>query len=784
MVGITRSVGTVLGSLGKFGMGAVLLPVRAPGFFRKPAGSVFGWVALSVVSLFLLFFVTSILALVTNAGGLGESDFVDLALTEFRGYLAWSHLILLLKGYGIICASYIFLLYPIISVWLRKKTPTRWGVFWRTMGLVLLSLCAVYLRLFWFRPYFTDNQWFPGWLLWSMDAMPAWIVHSLTVFFFDILPLMLLVFALGFYVVRFRQRFGDVTHRSRRLVYSLGGSAALAVVAFFLLPGVFGSSATRSEEQPMNVIIIASDSLRADHLSCNGYERPVSPNIDALASRSVNFTKCFTPIGSTLESMVGMLSSQYPHTHGMRHMFPRRETVERFNADSPSLARILRDQGYDTAVMGDWCASIFNAVPMDFEEIMVSDFDNFKVWLNQAIYLNHFVIPFFFDNEFGYWLFPQLQSFSYFLKPEVVTDRVVKRLDKQSKKNKPFFWTIFYSCNHLNYHSPDPYYKMWTDPEYDGPHKHQVSLDPDEFARNVDIGDRFANMPQEDIEQIIGLYDGCTTQFDDCVGRVVDKLRETGQLENTIIIVTSDHGDDLFEPNVTFCHGITFSGGDQGNNIPFVFYIPGLEDKAREVDKVVRNIDMAPTICELLGAPMDPRFEGESLMPYVNAETDNMSLAFYGETSYLFFKRKLPGEEPLAIPALHKTTHIDREFDTHIVLKERYEEAVEKTKERVLRTEDWKLVYTPGQHAPIHRLYHLVHDPHCERDVKAAYPEIYRKMKKHLWLWIDERKESRVADIMSDPVTEEIEVPERWINIDWGVEEEVDEQTEADVASG
>lgn len=72
----------------------------------------------------------------------------------------------------------------------------------------------------------------------------------------------------------------------------------------------------RVDKRP-NVLIIASDSLRSDHLSINGYHRLTSPAIDELAKTSVNFSKCFTPIASTVELLTTMMSSQYPHTHGL-----------------------------------------------------------------------------------------------------------------------------------------------------------------------------------------------------------------------------------------------------------------------------------------------------------------------------------------------------------------------------------------------------------------------------------------------------------------------------------
>jgi arylsulfatase A-like enzyme len=239
------------------------------------------------------------------------------------------------------------------------------------------------------------------------------------------------------------------------------------------------------------------------------------------------------------------------------------------------------------------------------------------------------------------------------------------------------------------------------------------------------------------------------SKFDDCVRRVVEQLKATGQYENTIILVTSDHGDNLFEPNCTFGHGNTFNGGDQNNNIPAVFHVPGLEKRSHSISKVVRSIDFGPTILDLCGIPKDPRMEGTSLRAYLEKPDADLGLAFFGETSYQFYPRHIPGEKPACIQVpMDTTTKIDESFNCHFVLQDQYQADVLKTKERVLRTENWKFVFTPGSEGyDILRLYDLQHDPHCEKNVALLYPEVFAAMKQRLMLWMREKKESRIPDV-------------------------------------
>ncbi len=307
------------------------------------------------------------------------------------------------------------------------------------------------------------------------------------------------------------------------------------------------------------------------------------------------------------------------------------------NRHSPALANILAQNGYDTAVLGDWCAAIFNEVPLGFEDVEVAPFDSFRIWLSEAVYLSHPVVPMYFDNEFGYWLFPKLKSFAHYLRPEVVTDRAIAKLDEQKRKGSPFFMTVFCGTNHFAYHAPYPYYQKWSDPEYKGPNKFQVKFDINAFTTRTDWDQDYAELDAKERQHVIDLYDGCVSQFDDCVGRILERLKHNGQLENTIVIVTSDHGEDLFEPGSTLCHGVSFNGGDQGNRVPAIVHVPG--EEAKIVSKIVRNIDLAPTLLDLLDLGGHPQFEGKSLAPYVRGEQSDLGLAFYGETSYPFYRQ-------------------------------------------------------------------------------------------------------------------------------------------------
>ncbi len=719
------------------------------GMFSPRAPRVMLWTAVTIAAWHLALFVMSVTALTVYAAQ-SESRFASLALEQHRAFLFWTN-VDLLRGYALVALGHLLLCYPVIAYWLKGRAAvTRRAVAWR--ALLITAGITVYfvLRLIHVRPYFLNSSSYDHWYFKLLIGLPDAIRPGVFFALFTALPAAAGLTAAAYYGARIMAR-ARAAYGSLRVPGLAVAALAACLLVVTTVPALRGDEAPAGRVQgPPNVLFLVSDSLRADRLSCNGYGRPTSPHIDELAARSVNFQRMMTPVGSTLESMTTIMTGQYPHTHGFRHMYPSRERVERTLAGSPTLAASLKAQGYSTAAMGDWCAGIFNAVPMGFDEVQASDYDDFRLYMAQAVYIAHVIIPLYFDNALGYRLFPRIQSFATYVTPDVVTDRLIERLSRAARGGGPFFVTAFYSCTHLPYYCPPPYHELYTDSSYTGKNKFKMDFNIDGFIRGAGIEKEFKGMQAQEIRQIRDLYDGTVSFFDTQVGRVLAFMERSGLMENTIVVVTSDHGDDLFEPNTTIGHGLSFNGGDQTNGIPFVMYVPGGRFAPGRVARITRAIDIAPTVLDITGMPREERFEGTSLRPYLENPSADLSLAFYGETSYLFFKRQVPGEEPLWVAPLEESTIIDPDFDFHFVLKEKYEADVLRTKERCVRTEDWKLVYTPGVHRDIWRLFHLPTDPHCERDVKYAFPRITKAMQERLRQWTDERRESRICEIFPE----------------------------------
>ncbi|MEX1048316.1 MAG: sulfatase-like hydrolase/transferase, partial [Akkermansiaceae bacterium] len=427
-------------------------------------------------------------------------------------------------------------------------------------------------------------------------------------------------------------------------------------------------------------------------------------------------------------------------------MYPDKETVEATNHRIVTLPWLLRGTDYDTAAIGDWCAGYYEMMPLGFEHISVSSFDNFKIYMSQAVVMAHFVVPLYFDNTLGYRIFPQLGSFAQFVTPEVVTARVENRLAQVAKAQKPFFWHVFYSCNHLPYRSREPYLSLFSDPAYQGRNKSGVDFDIDSFIGGTDLESKWKALPPEEVKQIRALYDGSTRQFDDCVGRILAALEANGLADHTIVVVTSDHGDDHYEPGVTLGHGLTLNGGGQANHVPMIVHVPGSGPQV--IPETVRLIDLIPTLAEFIQVEQSPTWQGQSFAGWIRGTETPEVRPFYGETGFPFIHFSVPGVERPKLPPMDELTWIDPGYNYQFVLKREYEDRLVEAKQRCLRTRDWKLVCTPTAQGGRHfALFWIAEDPHGESDVASGRPDVLLPMQAALERWMDDKLETSIAEI-------------------------------------
>ncbi|GAA5126174.1 sulfatase [Luteolibacter yonseiensis] len=718
----------------------------------KPPSPAAGFLpVLGGASIFLAFQYAVSLWRLTHSSGEMENKFSALAKDQYMGFLVQQNAQMLI-AYGVLAAAAAFVLQPFVSLWTgRSKYRSRSAVVLRAIALTTLLHGYFTLRLVDTRPYFLSEAEFGQWYYQILNLIPAAVKPGSLFVLFTLLPCAILLYVL-IWQIRLRGRLGKIA--------AAAACTALILTAAFGYLRTSGGPApkTTANGRPMNVIIIGSDSLRGDAIGASGYvparndglaKAGVSPTIDALAARSTRFENCYTGIASTMESGTQLMSSQYPQSHGIRQMYPNRETVAQANKRIETLPLLLGRRGYDTAAIGDWCAGYYEVVPLGMEHLSVSTFDNFKIYMSQAVVMAHFVVPLYFDNALGYRIFPQLQAFAQFVTPEVVTDRVEKRLSTVAREQKPFFWHVFYSCNHLPYRSPEPYRSMFSDPDYQGPNRNGVAFDIDSFIGGTDLESKWKALPPKEMKQIRALYDGCTRQFDDCVAKILNSLKANGLEDNTIVIVTSDHGDDQYEPGVTLGHGLTFNGGLQANHVPMIVHVPGA--KPQVISETVRLIDVIPTLADFLDQPAAPSWQGKSFANWIRQTETPVHRPFYGETGFPFIQFTVPGVERPKLPPMDELTFIDPGYNYQFVVKPEYIAPLVAAKQRCLKTRYWKIVCTPTAQGTRHfALFQMKRDPYGETDIATSRPEVLAPLQAALERWMDEKEESSIAEIFPE----------------------------------
>ena len=510
-----------------------------------------------------------------------------------------------------------------------------------------------------------------------------------------------------------------------------------------------------------NVLILATDSWRFDRVGIHGAARPdITPNVDAFAKDAVDFTGMHVATGSTLESWVTFLTGQFPPTHGIRSMYPAHAEVQKVAQSPGRLPAILSAQGYDTFVSSDWAGNHFELVDLGFEHRHVGAVQNFKALIHEATVRSHLLVTLFFAGlapPVGDWLVPGRSALAANLKPSLLPDRLFDEIDASRARGKPFFGVLFASPTHLPYNARYPFNSKYVAPGYRGAHRYQVEVSAHEL-----ITTGFApTLPPQTVQHVRDLYDGAVSDFDDTVGLVLRGLEKRGLAKDTIVILTTDHGEDLYDPGSTLGHGTNFFGGDQNTRIPFLVRVPteaGWLRPGAKVEAITRNADVAPTLLELLKLPVPESMEGVSLASLLRGEAHDLFLPAFAETCYLFFPKKqalvgLSDAERARVVDLAgaaDTLEVDADFDHNFVLRPKYRELVVSAKDRMVRTARWKLVEVPGKDAPIRRLYDMEQDPRQTTNLAGqGLPEEAALADLLARYW---RGEGRALRTTSDPV--------------------------------
>ncbi len=315
----------------------------------------------------------------------------------------------------------------------------------------------------------------------------------------------------------------------------------------------------------VNIVLITIDTLRADHLSCYGYERETSPNIDKIAEKGFVFDNVIAPSSWTSPSMVSLFTSVYPINHGVVHGFVKDKKIvnqEVFSDQLVTLAEMLQSQGYTT----------------------------FGIASNL-----HLCEEFGFARGFDYY-----ECLSFHPAPSV--NRALDLWEQEIKQADKFFLWLHYFDPHHYFRPRAPWITHYTSLEltqklklYQKPMKELWSLIP-----------LFQEDPQV-LSNLIALYDSEINFVDSHIEEVIGKY---GFDKNTLLVITSDHGEAFLDHGM-IDHGQCLYG--ETVNVPLIIKLPH-QQKGEVVGQPVSLLDIMPTILTMLDITYPEQVRGEALL--------------------------------------------------------------------------------------------------------------------------------------------------------------------------
>jgi arylsulfatase A-like enzyme len=337
-----------------------------------------------------------------------------------------------------------------------------------------------------------------------------------------------------------------------------------------------------------DLVLIVMDTVRADRTSLYGYRRDTTPHLRQLARRATVYNHAVAPSNYTLPTHASLFTGLYPRRHGAYRVG---EVHAPLDESFVTLAEILAERGYATAAVSANSAM----VTADFG--LAQGFRFFKT---------HYLLP---GGPYLRRAVHKLLAFSgvpileaQYQSADDISDAVLPLLDDLTARRRPFFLFV----NYMDAHSPRTAPARFTRPFSDG----SPRLSFGRFKRlRSEIESMKRNLTKAEISFIDAEYDGAVAHVDARIGELVERLKRAGRFENTLLIVTSDHGEALGDHHM-FDHGFTVYQHQVG--IPLLVKYPR-QDAPAAVSSPASLVDVMPTVLDVLGFDIPAGLDGMSL---------------------------------------------------------------------------------------------------------------------------------------------------------------------------
>lgn len=406
-----------------------------------------------------------------------------------------------------------------------------------------------------------------------------------------------------------------------------------------------------------NLLFFGIDSLRADHMSSYGYGRLTTPHITKFSEGGTLFEHNFSPSIPTTSGYSCMLTGQ--DCFGTNVVALRHEGT--IAPETPTLAEVLKENGYNSTCVG----FTGNAAARGFDKYM-----DFKGWGSYSEGRSH--------------------------KAEALNEVAIPELKRLAAEDKPFFLFMRHMDPHSPYLPPAPFERMFYEGnEYDPKNKSLEAVY--KFKPFCDYFTEWFPPGCTDKEYIIAQYDGEIAYMDACIENIFAAVDELGIEEETLIVITSDHGETLHDHDCYYDHHGLY---DCTLTVPLIFRYPGKVPSGKRISEYTQLKDLMPTILDILEIKNDIRFQGRNLNSIMKGDVSTSEPEFYiTECTWM--------------------------------------------RKHGWRTPEWKLIHAlePDVHfKPEIELYNLIIDPEENHNVASNEPEIVKLLENRMQAHIAKRE--------------------------------------------
>lgn len=458
-----------------------------------------------------------------------------------------------------------------------------------------------------------------------------------------------------------------------------------------------------------NIVFIITDQHRYDSIGCAGHPVLKTPHIDRLAQEGVRFDRAYVVNPICGPSRASILTGRYPHEHGV--------VTNLIDMDShqPTFIQLLSSAGYYTAGFG----SITLSPPdesLGFQYIdalqSAASGDSYHRYIEKKGLSELVGQPKGEELPFGVYT-NSLEAEDYV---DSYTGRRAAQFIDQNKE-RPFMVWVGFQGPHPPFDPPEPYDKMY-DPK-DVPIPPKVAGDL-EGKPAMEYWHRFMGcekLSDELVREIRAHYYGKISLIDDSIGRIIESLERNNLRENTLIVLTADHGELLGEHQLMYkCEQSMY---EPSVRVPFILSGPAPFRGGEVRSEFVQSVDLAPTFLELCGLEIPYQMQGRSILSLLEGRSDNWPDAAFCEGRAFETREGLP-EDELDLPVV------------------------------MIRTDRWKYIFHRQEEA-FSELYDLQNDPNEHHNLigRSEYASLIAELRERILLWRFDTQRALHGEIFS-----------------------------------